>query len=64
MLGIVWGVKPTMASVLDSFEDMVYVSRRKILQYGLAQVGDRVVIVAGLPLKIPGITNLIHVTEI
>ena len=64
MLGLVWGVKPTLARVLESFEDMVYVSRRKILQYGLAQVGDRVVIVAGLPLKIPGITNLIHVTEV
>ncbi len=64
MLGLVWGVKPSMASVLESFEDMVYVSRRKIMQNGLADVGDRIVIVAGLPLKIPGITNLIHITEV
>ncbi len=64
MLGLVWGVKPSIANVMDSFEDMVYVSRRKIIQNGLADVGDRIVIVAGLPLKIPGITNLIHITEV
>ncbi len=64
MLGMVWGVKPSIANVLESFEDMVYLSRRRIVQNRLADVGDRIVIVAGLPLKIPGITNLIHITEV
>jgi len=64
MLGLVWGVKPTMADLLESFEEMVHVSRRRIIQNNLAEVGDRIVIVAGLPFKIPGITNMIHITEV
>ncbi len=60
-LALVWGTVPVMAEPGDSDaaieERVVHVA----LETGLVRKGERLVITAGLPLYVPGTTNLIKV---
>jgi pyruvate kinase len=43
---------------------MVGKAKRMVLRHHLAEAGDRVVIMAGVPFKTSGSTNVIHVVRI
>ncbi|WP_374944975.1 pyruvate kinase [Sphingomonas sp.] len=63
-LGLLWGTHAVHTKDVASFEDMVAKSKRMALRHGLAQAGDRVVVMAGVPFKTPGSTNVVHVVRI
>ncbi len=63
-LGLLWGTLSVHTRDVGSFEEMVAKSKRMALRHGLAGAGDRIVIMAGVPFKTPGSTNVLHVTRV
>ena len=63
-IGLLWGAYPIHTKDVGSFEEMVAKAKRMALRHGLAKAGDRVIIVAGVPFKTPGSTNVLHVVRI
>jgi pyruvate kinase len=60
-LNLCWGVHPFLVSEWKDTDDMLERSKRILKELGMASVGDRVVIIAGVPISVPGTTNLIKV---
>ena len=63
-LGLQWGVHAVHTRDVSSFEEMVGKARRMALRHHLAMPGDRMVIMAGVPFKTTGSTNVIHVVRL
>ena len=63
-LSLAWGVLCFLQKDENNLEDMIQLTKKTVKKSGLAVVGDKVVITAGLPLKIEGTTNLIRVTTV
>ena len=63
-LGLQWGVHAVQTRDVSNFEEMVGKARRMALRHHLAQPGDRMVIMAGVPFKTVGSTNVIHVVRL
>jgi pyruvate kinase len=63
-LALVWGVVPKVMEPLKNADLMVEMVAERLLEDGMAKVGDRVILVHGSPLGIPGQTNSIRLHEI
>ncbi len=63
-LGILWGVHAVHTRDVASFEEMVAKSKRMALRAGIAQGGDRMIVMAGVPFGTPGSTNVLHVVRL
>ena len=63
-LGLQWGVHAVHTRDVSSFEEMVGKAKRMALRHHLAEPGDRMVIMAGVPFKTAGSTNVIHVVRL
>jgi pyruvate kinase len=63
-LALVWGVVPALVDRLPNYEQMWSVARERLVQAGLAQPGNRVVVTAGVPFDQPGTTNLLKVETV
>ncbi|WP_419025175.1 pyruvate kinase [Emergencia sp.] len=62
-LSLIWGVCPIIAGYRYDIEDLFSHCARKAIRAGLIKSGDKVVISAGLPVDVPGNTNIIRVVE-
>ena len=60
-LSIVWGIHCVIAEDARDQDDMVERACRLAFKEGFAKAGQRVIIVAGVPLGTPGATNMIRV---
>jgi pyruvate kinase len=58
-VGLYWNTIGVPAAFQENVNDMVEAAKAAVLQSGLAARGDRVVIVAGVPIDEPGTTNTI-----
>ena len=63
-LGLQWGVHAVHTRDVSNFEEMVGKAKRMALRHHLAEAGDRLVIMAGVPFKTSGSTNVIHVVKL
>ena len=63
-LSLAWGVLCLLQKDENNLEDMIQLTKKTVKKSGLAHIGDKVVITAGLPLKVQGTTNLIRVTTV
>lgn len=63
-LALVWGVLPHLAPDPQDTDDMVRIALEEVKRFGLAQVGERVVIAAGVPFGVRGTTNLLRVERV
>ncbi|WP_267397579.1 MULTISPECIES: pyruvate kinase [unclassified Sphingomonas] len=63
-LGLLWGTHAVFTRDVESFEDMVGKAKRMALRTGIAKAGDRVIVMAGVPFRTPGSTNVLHVVRI
>lgn len=61
---IVWGVYPLQSGIYESTNELMETSIQTALQAGYIKTGDLVVITAGVPVGIPGSTNLIQVETV
>jgi len=63
-LSLAWGVLCFLQKDETDLEHMIQLTKKTVKKSGLAITGDKVVITAGLPLKVQGTTNLIRVTTV
>lgn len=63
-LSLVWGVHCVIAEDAHDQDDMIERAGRIAWRDGFARIGERVIIVAGVPLRIPGTTNMLRVATI
>jgi len=60
-LNLCWGVYPVLVSEWKDTDEMLERSKRMPKELGMASKGEKIVIIAGVPIGIPGTTNLIKV---
>ena len=60
-LNLCWGVYPVLVPDWQDTDDMLERAKRMPKELGMASTGDRIIIIAGVPISIPGTTNLIKV---
>ena len=60
-LSLVWGVIPMLSETATNTDEMIGKALDEALKSGLVQRGQRVVITSGVPVGVPGTTNLIKV---
>jgi pyruvate kinase len=63
-LGLHWGVTAKPIPPIRRTEELVEQIERILLDEGAAQMGDPLVLLAGLPLWVPGTTNLIQLHRV
>jgi pyruvate kinase len=54
-----WGTYPIRIALAENTDAMITESKKAVLESGLAIPGDKVVMVAGVPVDAPGTTNMI-----
>jgi pyruvate kinase len=62
-LALAWGVEPRIVPDIRDPEDMPKLAGEMALKTGLAQPGERVMILAGIPMGSPGAANLLRLTH-
>ncbi|MGN6672645.1 MAG: pyruvate kinase, partial [Thermomicrobiales bacterium] len=60
-LNLSWGIVPYLVPEYDSIEEMAAHAKSAAIGAGLARSGDRIVMVAGVPIGVVGRTNLLRV---
>jgi len=63
-LNLCWGVYPVLVPDWKDTDEMLERSKRIPKELGMAKSGDRIIIIAGVPISIPGTTNLIKVETV
>ena len=63
-LAVVWGVHCVVAEDAHDQDDMVNRACRIAFKEGFAKSGERVIIVAGVPLGTPGATNMVRIAYV
>jgi pyruvate kinase len=57
-------VPPALTGHFSDYDMMLAVARQQILERGLAQPGERLVVTAGVPFDMPGTTNLLKIEAV
>ena len=63
-MGLLWGVHAVHTRDVTSFEEMVAKGKRMALRHHLAEGGERIVLMAGIPFATAGSTNVLHVVRL
>jgi pyruvate kinase len=63
-LTLSWGVVSAMVAPFSDGDEIFELARLWAMEHGIAQSGDRLIVSAGVPVGIPGTTNLLKVIEI
>jgi len=63
-MGLIWGVYAVHTRDVSNFEEMVEKGKRMALRHRIAEGGDRLVLMAGVPSGVSGSTNVLHVVRI
>ena len=62
-LALVWGLEPRLGRQPDSLEQVTEDAVQAAMEYGLAEPGQRVLILAGTPFGAPGAANLLRLAH-
>ncbi|RDI57148.1 pyruvate kinase [Microvirga subterranea] len=60
-LALVWGVHPIRTKDASDIDDMTFRACKFAMREGISNVGDRIIIVAGVPFGTPGATNMVRI---
>ncbi|HEY8384555.1 MAG TPA: pyruvate kinase [Microvirga sp.] len=63
-LALVWGVHPIRTKDASDIDDMAFRACKFAVREGFSNVGDRIIIVAGVPFGTPGATNMVRIAFI
>ena len=63
-LALVWGTEPRVTIHPDSVESMTKIAVDLAVELGLAQAGDRILILAGIPFGSPGSANILRLAHV
>ena len=64
LLTLRWGVTPVTIKQPESVDDIFNVALESAMSTGEASIGSKFVLVAGLPIGVPGGTNMLRVLEV
>jgi pyruvate kinase len=62
-LSLVWGLEPRLGKEPASLEDVTEDAVQSAMKYGLAEPGQRILILAGTPFGAPGAANLLRLAH-
>jgi pyruvate kinase len=62
-LGIVWGLHPIVTPEATNLDDLVERATQTAINEEFAQPGERIILVAGVPLGTPGATNMLRIAR-
>jgi pyruvate kinase len=60
-LALVWGVHPIITKDASDMDDMAFRACKFAVREGFSKVGERIIIVAGVPFGTPGATNMVRI---
>ncbi|MDR7037439.1 pyruvate kinase [Methylobacterium sp. BE186] len=60
-LAMAWGTHPIVTNDASDVDDMAFRAAKFAVRERFAEVGDRVIVVAGVPFGTPGATNLVRI---
>lgn len=63
-LTLVWGVHPVVTKDASDIDDMASRACKFAVREGYAKVGDRIIVVAGVPFGSPGATNMVRIAQV
>lgn len=63
-LGCVWGLTTVVGDEKDQLDPLIADAGAALLRGGLGRAGERIVVIAGLPLNSPGLTNFLQLAFI
>lgn len=63
-MALTWGVFPALTTRYNTPEEMFVSAAAWARENGVARSGDRLVVTAGVPLGVPGTTNLVKVVQL
>ncbi|MCG7394390.1 pyruvate kinase [Microvirga sp. ACRRW] len=63
-LALVWGVHPIRTKDASDIDDMAFRACKFAVREGYSDVGERIIIVAGMPFGTPGATNMVRIAFI
>ena len=63
-LAIFWGTHPIVTKDASDVDDMAFRAAKFALRENFAEVGDRVIVVAGVPFGTPGATNMVRIAYV
>jgi pyruvate kinase len=63
-LTLSWGVIPALVAPFTESQEINETARHWAINHGLAGEGDRLIVTAGVPVDVPGTTNLITVVDL
>ncbi|GAB5374055.1 MAG: pyruvate kinase [Acuticoccus sp.] len=63
-LGCVWGLYTVVGPERDQLDPLIADAGATLLREGLGRAGERIVVIAGLPLNSPGLTNFLQLAFI
>lgn len=63
-LAIAWGTHPIVTNDASDVDDMAFRAAKFAVRERFAEIGDRVIVVAGVPFGTPGATNLVRIAFI
>ncbi|MFC1987139.1 pyruvate kinase [Chloroflexota bacterium] len=63
-LSLAWGVLPLRRPEPTNIEEVFNLASKATVEVGLAKKGDLIVIIAGIPLAVPGSTNLVKIHSV
>ncbi len=58
-MALIWGVIPVLTENMKNTDELFKIAMTSALESGLVKKGEKVVITAGVPIGVPGTTNLI-----
>ncbi|KAB1070405.1 pyruvate kinase [Methylobacterium planeticum] len=63
-LAMAWGTHPIVTNDASDVDDMAFRAAKFAVRERFAEIGDRVIVVAGVPFGTPGATNLVRIAFI
>jgi pyruvate kinase len=60
-LALVWGVHPIRTKDANDIDDMAFRACKFAVREGFSKMGERIIIVAGMPFGTPGATNMVRI---
>jgi pyruvate kinase len=63
-LALVWGVHPIVTKDASDIDDMAFRAAKFAVREEIVAIGDRVIVVAGMPFGTPGATNMVRIAYV
>ena len=64
MMSLIWGAQAVYSEVMTDMDSVVETAKIKAIEAGLAEVGDTIIVTAGMPFGKTGTTSLLRLVQL